>query len=193
MDKKSVLQIPNLPNDEIQGKTKNLAWCDPEQKRLCIAVQETYEFAEADAASRTFPKAKFSMISILVCGKHDSFLVPPDQNDRELKNYWNACGVFPSHFECFPSMQIVPNPDPDTDQYEIEVGRLIPLSGGNVDFPLGEGLLHFLYTDFETACDPEQITFEQEQEMRPASFESETEQKVLITCALPKQLSIFAL
>ena len=63
----------------------------------------------------------------------------------------------------------------------------------NVEFPLGEGLLHFLYTDFETACDPEQITFEQEQEMRPASFESETEQKVLITCALPKQLSIFAL
>jgi hypothetical protein len=101
--------------------------------------------------------------------------------------------VFPSHFECFPSMQILPNPDPDTDQYEIEVGRLIPLSGGNVDFPLGEGLLHFLYTDFEAVWGSEQITFEQEQEMRPASFESETEQKVLITCALPKQLSIFAL
>ena len=60
MDKKSVLQILDSPNDEIQGKAKNLVWCDPEQKRLCIAVQETYEFAEADAASRTFPKEKLS-------------------------------------------------------------------------------------------------------------------------------------
>ena len=41
MDKKSVLQILDSPNDEIQGKAKNLVWCDPEQKRLCIAVQET--------------------------------------------------------------------------------------------------------------------------------------------------------
>ena len=94
MDKKSVLQILDSPNDEIQGKTKNLVWCDAEQKRLCIAVQETYEFAEADAASRTFPKAKFSMISILVCGKHDSFLVPPDQNDRELKTIGMPVGCF---------------------------------------------------------------------------------------------------
>ena len=88
-------------------------------------------------------------------------------------------------------MQILPNPDPDTDQYEIEVGRLIPLSGGNVDFPLGEGLLHFLYTDFETACDPEQITFEQEQEMRPASFESETEQKVFDYLCLAETVKHF--
>ena len=91
MDKKSVLQILDSPNDEIQGKAKNLVWCNPEQKRLCIAVQETYEFAEADAASRTFPKEKLSTISMLACGKHDPLLAPPDQNDRELKNYWNAC------------------------------------------------------------------------------------------------------
>lgn len=191
MDKKSVLQILDSPNDEIQGKAKNLVWCDPEQKRLYIAVQETYEFAEADAASRTFPKEKLSTISMLACGKLHSFLAPPDQNDRELKNYWNACGVFPSHFECFPSMQIVPNPDPDADPYEIEVGRLIPLSGGNVDFPLGEGLLNFLYTDFEAACDPEQITFEQEQEMRPVPFKSEAEQKVFDYLCLAETVKHF--
>ena len=191
MDKKSVLQILDSPNDEIQGKAKNLVWCDPEQKRLCIAVQETYEFAEADAASRTFPKEKLSTISMLVCGKQDSFLAPPDQNDKELKNYWNACGVFPSHFECFPSMQIVPNPDSDADPYEIEVGRLIPLSGGNVDFPLGEGLLNFLYTDFEAVCDPEQIDFEQEQEMRPVAFESEAEQKVFDYLCLAETVKHF--
>ena len=99
--------------------------------------------------------------------------------------------MFPSHFECFPSMQIVPNPDPDADPYEIEVGRLIPLSGGNVDFPLGEGLLNFLYTDFEAACDPEQITFEQEQEMRPVPFKSEAEQKVFDYLCLAETVKHF--
>ena len=88
-------------------------------------------------------------------------------------------------------MQIVPNPDPDADPYEIEVGRLIPLSGGNVDFPLGEGLLNFLYTDFEAVCDPEQIDFEQEQEMRPVAFESEAEQKVFDYLCLAETVKHF--
>lgn len=186
-----MLQILDSPNDEIQGKAKNLVWCDPEQKRLCIAVQETYEFAEADAASRTFPKEKLSTISMLVCGKQDSFLAPPDQNDKELKNYMNVCDILPPNFECFPSMQMVPNPDLDSDESEIEVGRLIPLSGGSVDFPLGEGLLNFLYADCESVCATEKLTFEKERGTSPIQFESETEQKVFDHLCLAETVKHF--
>ena len=112
-----------------------------------------------DAACSDISKREaFRYLHELACGEAR---FPPctarPKRQRTKKLYGTTCGVFPSHFECFPSMQIVSNPDLDADQYEIEVGRLIPLSGGNVDFPLGEGLLNFLYTDFEAACVAEQI------------------------------------
>ena len=104
--------------------------------------------------------------------------VPPDQTDEELKIYLSVCDMLPTNFECFPSMQMVPNPDLDSDESEIEVGRLIPFSGGSVEFPLGEGLLNFLYADFETAYNSNKVTFEEERETDPIPFESEAEQKV---------------
>lgn len=133
---------------------KNLVWCDAEQKVLSIAVPESYEFSEADAAGRSIPKERLSDLSELACGTRKEFLVPPDQTDEKLKNYLSVCDMLPPNFECFPSMQIVSNPDLDSDENEIEVGRLIPLSGGSVDFPLGEGLLNFLYADFEKRVIP---------------------------------------
>ena len=75
-------------------------------------------------------------------------------------------------------MQMVTNPDVDSDKSEIEIGRLIPLSGGSVDFPLGEGLLNFLYADFEKACNTDKLTFEEEREIGSIPFESEAEQRV---------------
>lgn len=66
-------------------------------------------------------------------------------------------------------MEMVTNPDCDTDESEIEVRRLNPISGGSMTFSLGEGLLNFLYADFEacltdaeTQCDSEhwQIDFQ---------------------------------
>ena len=138
MDKKSVLQVLDSANDELQGKMKNLVWCDLEQKVLSIAMPESYEFAEANAASRSFSKERLSAISELACREGCFSLIPPDQSDKELKNYINSCDMFPPNFECFPSMQMVSNPDLDSDENEIEVVRLIPLSGGSVDFPLGE-------------------------------------------------------
>ena len=41
MDKKSVLQILESANEELQGQMKNLVWCDPEQKNISIAVPES--------------------------------------------------------------------------------------------------------------------------------------------------------
>lgn len=59
--KKSVLQVLDSANDELQGKMKNLVWCDLEQKVLSIAMPESYEFAEANAASRSFSKDGFPL------------------------------------------------------------------------------------------------------------------------------------
>lgn len=101
--------------------------------------------------------------------------------------------MLPPNFECFPSMQIVSNPDLDSDENEIEVGRLIPLSGGSVDFPLGEGLLNFLYADFEKACDTGNLTYEQERKADPIPFESETEQKVFDYLCLAETVKYFRL
>ena len=53
MDKKSALQILEFANEELQGKMKNLVWCDSEQKNISIAVPESYEFSEADAVGRS--------------------------------------------------------------------------------------------------------------------------------------------
>ena len=178
MDKKSALQVLDSANEELQGKMKNLVWCDAEQKVLSIAVPESYEFSEVDAASRSIPKERLSVLSELACGERNSFLVPPDETDEDLKNYLSICDMPPSKFKCFPSMQMVSNPDLDSDESEIEVGRLIPLSGGSVDFPLGEGVLNFLYADFEAACNTDKITFEEEHEISLMPFESEAEQKV---------------
>lgn len=178
MDKKSALQVLASANEELQGKMKNLVWCDAEQKIISIAVPESYEFSEADAAGRSITKKRFSVVSELACGKRASFLAPPNQNDKELKNYVNVCDMLPSNFECFPSMQMVSNPDLASLDSEIEVGRLIPLSGGSVDFPLGEGLLNFLYADFEAAYADENLTFEEERETGSIQFESKAEQKV---------------
>ena len=103
----------------------------------------------------------------------------------------NVCDMFPPNFECFPSMQMVPNPDLDSDESEIEVGRLIPLSGGSVDFPLGEGLLNFLYADFEKGLDNGNLTFEEECETDPIPFESEAEQKVFDYLCLAETVKHF--
>ena len=191
MDKKSAFQVLDFANEELRGKMKNLVWCDAEQKVLSIAVPESYEFSESDAASRSFPKERLSAISELACGERSSFLVPPDQNDKELKNYMNVCDILPPNFECFPSMQMVPNPDLDSDESKIEVGRLIPLSGGSVDFPLGEGLLNFLYADCESVCATEKLTFEKERGTSPIQFESETEQKVFDHLCLAETVKHF--
>ena len=104
MDKKSVLQILEFANEELQGKMKNLVWCDAEQKVLSIAVPENYEFPKADAAGRSILKERISSISEFACGKRNSFLVPPDQTDEDLKKYLSACDMLPQNFECFPSM-----------------------------------------------------------------------------------------
>ena len=191
MDKKSAFQVLDFANEELRGKMKNLVWCDAEQKVLSIAVPESYEFSESDAASRSFPKERLSAISELACGERSSFLEPPDQNDKELKNYMNVCDILPPNFECFPSMQMVPNPDLDSDESKIEVGRLIPLSGGSVDFPLGEGLLNFLYADCESVCATEKLTFEKERGTSPIQFESETEQKVFDHLCLAETVKHF--
>ena len=191
MDKKSALQILDSANTELQGKMKNLVWCNSEQKVLSVAVPETYEFSEADAASRSIPKERFSAISEFACTERHSFLVPPDQTDKELKNYMNACDILFPNFECFPSMQMVSNPDLDSLESEIEVGRLIPLSGGSVGFPLGEGVLNFLYADFEAACAAEKLTFEEERETGSIPFESEAEQKVFDYLCLAETVKHF--
>lgn len=193
MDKKSAFQVLDSANEELQGKMKNLVWCDAEQKVLSIAVPESYEFSEADAAGRSIPKERLSDLSELACGTRKEFLVPPDQTDEKLKNYLSVCDMLPPNFECFPSMQIVSNPDLDSDENEIEVGRLIPLSGGSVDFPLGEGLLNFLYADFEKACDTGNLTYEQERKADPIPFESETEQKVFDYLCLAETVKYFRL
>lgn len=103
----------------------------------------------------------------------------------------NVCDILPPNFECFPSMQMVPNPDLDSDESKIEVGRLIPLSGGSVDFPLGEGLLNFLYADCESVCATEKLTFEKERGTSPIQFESETEQKVFDHLCLAETVKHF--
>lgn len=191
MDKKSALQILESANKELQGKMKNLVWCDSEQKNISIAVPESYEFSEADAAGRSITKKRFFAVSELACGKRNSFLVPPDETDEDLKNYLNVCDMLPQNFECFLSMQMVTNPDVDSDESEIEIGRLIPLSGGSVDFPLGEGVLNFLYTDFEKACDNGNLTFEEERETDPIPFEVEAEQKVFDYLCLAETVKHF--
>lgn len=191
MDKKSALQILDSANEELQGKMKNLVWCDSEQKNISIAVPESYEFSEADAASRSITKKRFSSVSELACGERNSFLVPPDQTDEDLKNYLRVCDMLPPKFKCFPSMQMVSNPDLDSDESEIEVGRLIPFSGGSVDFSLGEGLLNFLYADFEAACNTDKLTFEEERETAPIQFESEAEQKVFDYLCLAETVKHF--
>lgn len=191
MDKKSALQILEFANEELQGKIKNLVWCDVEQKNISVAVPENYEFPEADAAGRSITKKRFSAVSELACRKRNSFLVPPNQTDEELKNYLSACDTLPPHFECFLSMQMVTNPDVDSDKSEIEIGRLIPLSGGSVDFPLGEGLLNFLYADFEKACNTDKLTFEEEREIGSIPFESEAEQRVFDYLCLAETVKHF--
>ena len=191
MDKKSAIQVLDSAQEELQGKMKNLVWCDAEQKILSIAVPESYEFSEADAANRSIPKERLSALSELACGKRNSFLVPPDQADEELKKHLSVCNMLPPNFECFPSMQMVPNPDLDSEESEIEAGRLIPLSGGSVDFPLGEGLLNFLYADFEAACNSDKVTFEEEREISPIPFESEAEQKVFDHLCLAETVKHF--
>ena len=191
MDKKSVLQILESANEELQGKMKNLVWCDSEQKNISIAVPESYEFSQADAAGCSILKERLSAISEFACGKRNSFLVPPDETDEDLKNYLNVCDMLPPNFECFPSMQMVSNPDVDSDESEIEIGRLIPLSGGSVDFPLGEGVLNFLYTDFEVACNTDKVLFEEEREISSIPFESEAEQKVFDHLCLAQTVKYF--
>lgn len=191
MDKKSVLQILDSANEELQGKMKNLVWCDAEQKILSVAVPESYEFSEADAASRSIPKKRLSVLSELACGKRNSFLVPPDQTDEELKKYLSVGNMLSPNFECFPSMQMVSNPDLDSEESEIEVSRLVPLSGGSVDFPLGEGLLNFLYADFEAEYNSDQVTFEEEHEISTIPFESETEQQVFDHLCLAETVKHF--
>ena len=103
MDKKSALQVLDSAQEELQGKMKNLVWCDAEQKILSVAVPESYEFSEADAAVRSIPKERLSVLSELACGERKSFLVPPDQADEELKNYLSVCDGLPPNFKCFPS------------------------------------------------------------------------------------------
>lgn len=191
MDKKSALQVLDSAQEELQGKMKNLVWCDAEQKILSIAVPESYEFSEADAASRSIPKKRLSVLSELACGKRNPFLVLPDQTDEELKNYLSVFSKLPSNFEYFPSLQMATNPDVDSEESEIEAGRLIPLSGGSVEFTLGEGLLDFLYADFEAACNSDQVTFEEEREISPIPFESEAEQKVFDHLCLAETVKHF--
>ena len=74
MDKKSALQIAfDSANEELQGKMKNLVWCDAEQKVLSIAVPESYEFSEADAVGRSIPKERLSVLSELAYGRRNAF------------------------------------------------------------------------------------------------------------------------
>ena len=134
---------------------------------MLLSIAESYEFAEADAISRSIPKERLSALSEFANGKRNPFLVTPNQTDKKLKNDGNICDRFPPNFKCFPSGQLVPNPDLDPDENKIEVGRLIPLSGGSVEFPLDGGLLNFLYADFEKACDTGNLTFEQERKTDP--------------------------
>ena len=55
MDKKSTLQILDSVNEELQGKMKNLVWCDSEQKNISIAVPESYELSVyADGSKSRF-------------------------------------------------------------------------------------------------------------------------------------------
>lgn len=85
MDKKSAFQVLDSANEELQGKMKNLVWCDAEQKVLSIAVPESYEFSEADAAGRSIPKERLSDLSELACGTRKEFLVRPIKQTRNLK------------------------------------------------------------------------------------------------------------
>lgn len=170
---------------------KNLVWCNSEQKILSIDIPESYEFYEVDAASRSITKKRFSAISELACGERNPFLVLPDQTDEELKNYLSVFSKLSSNFEYFPSLQMVTNPDVDSEESEIESGRLIPLSGGSVEFPLGEGVLNFLYADFEAACNTDKVTFEEEREISPIPFESEAEQKVFDHLCLAETVKQF--
>lgn len=95
------------------------------------------------------------------------------------------------NFECFPSMQMVSHPDLDSDESEIEIRRLIPLSSGSVEFPFGEGILNFLYTDFEAACNTNKLTFEEEREIGSIPFESEAEQRVFDHLCLAETVKYF--
>lgn len=74
MDKKSAFQVLDFANEELRGKMKNLVWCDAEQKVLSIAVPESYEFSESDAASRSFPKDGFPLFQNWLVEKGVLFL-----------------------------------------------------------------------------------------------------------------------
>lgn len=61
---------------------KNLVWCDSEQKNISIAVPESYEFSEADAASRSITKSGFPPFLNLPAGKEIPFLYRPIKQTR---------------------------------------------------------------------------------------------------------------
>ena len=84
MDKKSAFQVLDSANEELQGKMKNLVWCDAEQKVLSIAVPESYEFSEADAAGRSIPKERLSDLSE-PAAQEKNFLCRPIKQTRNLK------------------------------------------------------------------------------------------------------------
>ncbi len=168
MAARTLLDTFDKHNPAMQGKTKNLVWYNAQQKFMGIAVHESYEYAEVCAAARSLPDHRCKEISMAACGK--AYGLPP------LPKAGTFVGDFPdcfeklsTSFEVAPSMEMVTNPDCDSDESEIEARRLNPISGGNMTFSLGEGLLNFLYADFdacltdaETQCAPEhqQIDFQ---------------------------------
>lgn len=85
MDKKSALQILEFANEELQGKIKNLVWCDAEQKNISVAVPENYELPEADAAGRSITKNGFPPFQNLPAEKEILFLYRPIKQMKNLK------------------------------------------------------------------------------------------------------------
>ncbi len=156
-----------------------------------LPYRKTTSFPRQMPPDAVLTKKRFSAVSELACRKRNSFLVPPNQTDEELKNYLSACDTLPPHFECFLSMQMVTNPDVDSDKSEIEIGRLIPSAAAASTFLWGEGLLNFLYADFEKACNTDKLTFEEEREIGSIPFESEAEQRVFDYLCLAETVKHF--
>ena len=167
MAARTLLEIFDKHNPAMQGKTKNLVWYNAQQKFMGIAVHETYEYAEACAAARSISDDRCKEISMAASGK--AYGLPPlPKAGTFFEDVLDCFEKFSTSFDVSPSMEMVANPDYDSEESEIEARRLNPISGGSMTFSLGEGMLNFLYADFdayltdaETQCDPEhqQIDF----------------------------------
>ena len=85
MDKKSAFQVLDSANEELQGKMKNLVWCDAEQKVLSIAVPESYEFPRRMPPVAVSRKNGFPTFPSLPAAQEKNFLCRPIKQTRNLK------------------------------------------------------------------------------------------------------------